>query len=71
MNMFTYKGYTGAVEVEESGVLFGRVLDLDAVLTFEGDTVDEAERAFRDTVEDYLDWCAERGKEPATARRGA
>ncbi len=65
MNTFTYKGYTGAVEVDpKAGILFGRVLDLDAVLTFEGETVKEAEQAFHDTVDDYLDWCAERGKEP-------
>lgn len=65
MNTFTYKGYTGAVEVDpKAGILFGRVLDLDAVLTFEAETVRDAEQAFHDTVDDYLDWCAERGKEP-------
>ena len=65
MNIFTYKGYNGMVEIDpQAGILFGRVLDLDAVLTFEGDTVPEAEQAFHDTVDDYLDWCAERGKEP-------
>ena len=65
MNTFSYKGYTGTVDVDpKAGILFGRVLDLDAVLTFEGETVKEAEHAFHDTVDDYLDWCAERGKEP-------
>jgi predicted HicB family RNase H-like nuclease len=65
MNTLTYKGYHGAVEVDpEAGILFGRVLDLDAVLTFEAETVPEAVAAFRDTVDDYLDWCAERGKQP-------
>ncbi len=65
MNTFIHKGYHGAVEVDpEAGILFGRVLDLDAVLTFEGDTVPDVEQAFRDTVDDYLDWCAERGKKP-------
>lgn len=65
MNTFAYKGYNGAVEVDpKAGILFGRVLDLDAVLTFEGETVRETEQAFHDTVDDYLDWCAERGKEP-------
>lgn len=65
MSVLTYKGYSGAVEIDpQAGILFGRVLDLDAVLTFEADTVPEAEQAFHDTVDDYLDWCAERGKEP-------
>lgn len=65
MNTFTYKGYNGAVEVDpHAGILFGRVLDLDAVLTFEAENVRDAEQAFHDTVDDYLDWCAERGKQP-------
>lgn len=65
MNTFTYKGYNGAVEVDsKAGILFGRVLDLDAVLTFEAETVRDAEQAFRDTVDEYLAWCVERGKQP-------
>ncbi len=65
MNTFTYNGYNGAVEVDpKAGILFGRVLDLDAILTFEAETVRDAEHAFRDTVDDYLAWCAERGKQP-------
>lgn len=71
MNTFTYKGYNGAVEIDpKAGILFGRVLDLDAVLTFEAETVREAEQAFRDTVDDYLDWCAERGKQPEKSFSG-
>jgi len=72
VNIFTHKEYTGAVEIDpKAGILFGRVLDLDAVLTFEGETVREAEQAFRDTVEDYLDWCAERGVEPEKPLSGS
>lgn len=65
MNTFTYKGYTGTVEVDpKAGILFGRIVDLDAVLTFEAESVRESEQAFHDTVDDYLDWCKERGKQP-------
>lgn len=65
MNTLTYKGYTGTVDIDtKAGILFGRVLDLDAVLTFEAETVPETEQAFHDTIDDYLDWCAERGKNP-------
>jgi predicted HicB family RNase H-like nuclease len=34
------------------------------VITFQGKTVDELKTAFRDSVDDYLDYCASRG-EPA------
>jgi len=65
MNTYTYKGYTGAVDVDpKAGILFGRVIDLDAVLTFEAETVRDSIQAFHDTVDDYLDWCKERDKEP-------
>jgi predicted HicB family RNase H-like nuclease len=60
-----YKGYTGVVEFdEESSVLFGRVVGLRDVITFQGDSVAEVIQAFHDSVDDYLEFCAERGKSP-------
>jgi predicted HicB family RNase H-like nuclease len=34
------------------------------VVTFQGDNVTEAKQAFYDSVDDYLEFCQERGKEP-------
>ena len=63
--MLTYKGYTGHVEFDdEAGIFHGEVLDLRDVVTFQGRSVEELERAFRDSVDDYLEFCAARGKEP-------
>jgi predicted HicB family RNase H-like nuclease len=63
--MLTYKGYTGHVEFDaEAGLLHGEVLDTRDVITFQGRSVDELERAFRDSVDDYLDFCASRGEAP-------
>ena len=63
--MMTYKGYTGQIEVDEkAGILHGRVIDITDVITFEGTTVDEIRQAFRDSVDDYLEFCQELGKEP-------
>jgi predicted HicB family RNase H-like nuclease len=60
-----YKGYTGVVEFdEESGVLFGRVIGLRDLITFEGESVAEVTRAFHDSVDVYLELCAERGESP-------
>ena len=61
--MLEYKGYIGTVEAED-GVFFGRVVGLRDVITFEGTTFAEVEEAFRDSIDDYLAYCAERG-EPA------
>jgi predicted HicB family RNase H-like nuclease len=60
-----YKGYTGIVEFdEESGSLFGRVVGLRDFITFQGDSVTEVIQAFHDSVDVYLELCAERGESP-------
>lgn len=60
-----YKGYTGVVEFdEESGSLYGRVIGLRDVITFRGESVAEVTQAFRDSVDDYLEFCAKRGRTP-------
>jgi predicted HicB family RNase H-like nuclease len=61
--MLEYKGYLGTVEPED-GSFFGRVIGLRDVITFEGDTYAEVEQAFRDSIDDYLAFCAERGEPP-------
>ncbi|MBE0531710.1 MAG: type II toxin-antitoxin system HicB family antitoxin [Rhodospirillales bacterium] len=61
--MFEYKGYVGTVDAAE-GVFAGRVIGLRDVITFEGGTYAEVERAFRESVDDYLAFCAERGEPP-------
>ena len=63
--MMEYKGYIGKVEIdEEAGILHGEVINIRDVVTFEGQTVDELQQAFRDSVEDYLAFCAQRGEAP-------
>ncbi|MBO6794821.1 MAG: type II toxin-antitoxin system HicB family antitoxin [Balneolaceae bacterium] len=63
--MLKYKGYHGKVELdEEAGLLHGEIVDLNDVVTFQGKTVEEIQKAFKDSVDDYLEFCAERGEEP-------
>jgi predicted HicB family RNase H-like nuclease len=62
MNAFAYKNYIGIAHVEaEDKVIAGRVIGMRAMITFEGETVPEAEEAFRGSVDVYLDWCKGRG----------
>lgn len=59
-----YKGHIGKVALdEEAGLLHGEVITIRDVVTFEGRTVEEIQQAFRDSVDDYLSFCAERGEE--------
>ena len=63
--MLQYKGYTGQVEFDhEAGLVHGEVIDLRDVVTFQGMSVEELERAFRDSIDDYLEFCEKRGEEP-------
>ena len=60
-----YKGYIGKVEIDdEAGILHGEVINIRDVITFEGVTVDEVHKAFRESVDDYLEFCAQRGESP-------
>ena len=60
-----YKGYTAQIEVDETaGILFGKVLDIKDVVTCKGNSVAELEQEFHNSVDDYLEWCAELGEEP-------
>ena len=63
--MMEYKGYIGKVEIdEEAGVLHGDVINIRDIITFEGATVDDVQKAFRESVDDYLEFCAQRGESP-------
>ena len=60
-----YKGYHGQVNYdEEAKILHGEVGGLRDVITFQGTSVDELEQAFKDSIDDYLDFCKELGRAP-------
>ena len=65
MNTLEYKGYIGVIEFDdEAGIFHGEVVNLRDVITFQGDSVAELRQAFIDSIEDYLDFCAQRGEQP-------
>ena len=72
-NILKYKGYTGSVVFEAEDKIFqGRLLGLSsALIGFEGTTVIEMEKDFQHAVDDYLNMCAEQGKEPEKPFKGS
>jgi predicted HicB family RNase H-like nuclease len=69
--MIEYKGYTGVIEFDPSIDAFhGRVVGLQDVVTFQGRSLDELRLEMAESVEDYLDLCAEAGKDPERPYRG-
>lgn len=63
--MFEYKSYVAKVEFDPDAEIFhGEVLGTRDVITFQGSSVRELKRAFRDSVDDYLEFCAQRSEPP-------
>lgn len=63
--MLTYKGYHAQVEFRsDDQILRGRVLDLNDTVVFEVETAAEVQSAFKGAVDDYVDFCAQIGKDP-------
>ena len=60
-----YKGYVARVEYDDEARLFhGQVMNLRDVITFQGRSVAQLRKALRDSVDDYLAFCAQRGEAP-------
>jgi predicted HicB family RNase H-like nuclease len=69
--MMRYKGYIGQVVYDDDAKVFqGHVIGLKDIITFQGETVHELEQAFKDSVNDYLQWCKELGEKPEKSFSG-
>jgi len=63
--MMEYKGYLARTQFDdEANIFHGEVINIRDVITFQGKSVDELRQALRDSVEDYLAFCAQRGEKP-------
>ncbi len=60
-----YKDYLTDVQFDdETGIFHGEVINTSDVITFQGASVKELRKAFKDSIEDYLAFCKQRGEEP-------
>jgi predicted HicB family RNase H-like nuclease len=61
-----YKGFHGRADYDADDDLYhGELLGIRDVITFAGKTPRDLQRAFQESVDDYLAWCKERGKKPS------
>ena len=71
-NILEYKGYHGKVEFDkETFTLHGKIEGINDLVTFESDDLKCIEQEFQEAVDDYLDFCAEVGKEPEKEYKGS
>ncbi len=65
----SYKGYQGSIDVSlEDDCLHGRLLFINDIITYEGETPSALIRSFRESVDGYLEYCDRTGK-PANLQR--
>ena len=65
MKHLTYKSYQGTVEFSaEDGCLYGKVVGIDDLISYEGETVKKITACFESAVRDYLAHCEEMGEQP-------
>ncbi len=65
MSLMEYKGYVAKVEFDDEAEIFhGDVINTRDVITFQGISVQELKRSLKDSIDDYLAFCADRGEEP-------
>ncbi len=71
-NIIQYKSYSAAIHFSaEDDVFYGKVIGLNDLVSFEGSTVKELKKAFKEAIEDYLDTCKRIGKEPEKTYKGS
>jgi len=67
-----YRGYYGSIEASpEDNCLYGKLLFIRALVSYEGQTVAELASAFKQAVDEYLDTCAQLGHTPETPCKGS
>ena len=63
--MIEYRGYIGHFAFDEKkNIFYGRLANTHDVITFQGKSVKETKQAFRDAVNDHIEWCKKHGKTP-------
>ena len=71
MNTLTYKCYTARIDFDDrDNILVGRLLGIHDVIGFHADNAPELRLAFEESVDDYLEACAQVGKVPETPASG-
>jgi predicted HicB family RNase H-like nuclease len=73
-NTMSYRGYTASMTFDtDDKIVVGRVLDVDDIITFHGESVSELESNFHTVVDDYIAACEQLGSAPErpAARREA
>lgn len=71
-SLLSYKNYNGTVEYsKEDRCLFGKVIGLKSLLSYEGNSIQELEEDFQNVIDEYLLDCKEHNIPPEQPYKGS
>lgn len=71
-DILQYNNFFASVHFSaEDEVFHGKILGINDLISFEGDSVKKLKQAFQEAVEDYLETCEAIGKEPEKTYKGS
>ena len=71
-DLLEYKGFYGTVEFSAADkALYGKIIGINSLISYEGESVKSLKEDFEAAIDDYLDLCAEKGLEPEKAYKGS
>lgn len=72
MKNLEYKGYTGSIEYSKEDKLFyGKVLGINSLISYEGETGPDLEQDFIESIDEYLSDCDEMKLKPEKPFKGS
>lgn len=71
-NTLTYKSFIGSLQFSaEDKTFFGKIEGINDLVTFEGKTVEKIITNFHESVDDYLELCKLKNKDPHKSFKGS
>jgi predicted HicB family RNase H-like nuclease len=72
MNTLSYKEYIGSVSFSaEDEVFYGKIEHIHDLIVFESANACDLKKAFEESVDDYIDFCEEKGISPEKPFKGS
>jgi predicted HicB family RNase H-like nuclease len=71
-DLLQYKEFFGSVHFSsDDTIFFGKIEGINDLVTFEGKTVEEIKKSFKEAIDDYLEICRQTNKEPLKSYKGS
>lgn len=63
-NRMKYLNFSGSIEYDlDDKIFFGKVLDINDLVNFEGDNKEELQQNFQNAINDYIEFCKKINKD--------